>query len=85
MLIMLRKKSNIYSELSKKYGLPQPVIEVICNSPFKFAKERIADNDDWRTILFANLFSFKIKKKYKNEQSFDKFQKNELGNTTRDV
>lgn len=82
---MIRKKNNIYLELSKKYNLPVQVIEVICNSPFKFAKEKIADNSDNKSIMFAYLFKYKLKKKYLNEQSFVKFKENELGNTIENV
>lgn len=64
---MIRKKNNIYLELSKKYNLPVQVIEVICNSPFKFAKEKIADDDNLKSIMFAYLFKYKLKKKYLNE------------------
>lgn len=64
---MIRKKSNIYLTLSKKYNLPVPVIEVICNSPFKFAKEKIADDSNVKSIMFAYLFKYKLKKKYLNE------------------
>lgn len=82
---MIRKKSNIYLTLSKKYNLPVPVIEVICNSPFKFAKEKIADDTNVKSIMFAYLFKYKLKKKYLNEQISIKFKENELGNTTKDV
>lgn len=82
---MIRKKSNIYLTLSKKYNLPVPVIEVVCNSPFKFAKEKIADNNNVKSIMFAYLFKYKLKKKYLNEQSFVKLKENELGNTTESV
>lgn len=82
---MIRKKSNIYLTLSKKYNLPVPVIEVICNSPFKFAKEKIADDANAKSIMFAYLFKYKLKKKYLNEQISIKFKENELGNTTKDV
>lgn len=64
---MIRKRSNIYLTLSKKYNLPVPVIEVICNSPFKFAKEKIADDSNVKSIMFAYLFKYKLKKKYLNE------------------
>lgn len=66
---MIRKKNNIYLELSKKYNLPVQVIEVICNSPFKFAKEKIADDDNLKSIMFAYLFKFKLKKKYKTNKA----------------
>lgn len=66
---MLQKQNNIYSVLAKKYNLPIPVIEVICNSPFKFAKEKIADDDNLKSIMFAYLFKFKLKKKYETDKT----------------
>ena len=41
-----QKKVSIYTELANIYNLPYQVIEVICNSPFKFAKQVIANNED---------------------------------------
>lgn len=64
---MILPKSNIYAELAKKYDIPVQVIEVICNSPFKFAKERMSDDSDLTAIMFAYLFKIKPKKKYLNE------------------
>lgn len=61
MSIQQRKKISIYSELANKYNLPYPVIEVICNSPFKFAKQIIADDADKKDIMFAYLFKLKLK------------------------
>lgn len=60
-----QKKVSIYTELANKYNLPYQVIEVICNSPFKFAKQVIAQNDDMKDIMFAYLFKLKLKKKFK--------------------
>lgn len=60
-----QKKVSIYTELANKYNLPYQVIEVICNSPFKFAKQVIADNNDQKDIMFAYLFKLKLKKKFK--------------------
>lgn len=60
-----QKKVSIYTELANKYNLPYQVIEVICNSPFKFAKKVISDNNDVKDIMFAYLFKIKLKKKFK--------------------
>lgn len=60
-----QKKISIYSSLANKYNLPYPVIGVICNSPFKFAKEVMSNNEDIKDIMFAYLFKLKLKKKYK--------------------
>ena len=62
-----QKQVSIYTELANKYGLPYQVIEVICNSPFKFAKQIIANDEDQKDIMFAYLFKLKLKKKFKNE------------------
>lgn len=62
------KQLAIYTELANKYNLPRQVIEVICNSPFKFAKEKIADDTDWKSIMFAYLFKIKLKKKFLNKK-----------------
>ena len=64
-----QKKVSIYTELANKYNLPYQVIEVICNSPFKFAKQVIADGNDMKDIMFAYLFKIKLKKKFKNENT----------------
>lgn len=60
-----QKKISIYTELANKYNLPYNVIEVICNSPFKFAKQIMADDEDKKDIMFAYLFKIKLKKKFK--------------------
>lgn len=64
-----QKKVSIYTGLANKYNLPYQVIEVICNSPFKFAKQVIADDNDPKDIMFAYLFKIKLKKKFKNENT----------------
>lgn len=63
------KKVSIYTELSNKYNLPYHVIEFICNSPFKFAKQVMSDDDDKKDVMFANLFKIKLKKRFKNEDT----------------
>ena len=53
--------TNIHSVLASKYKLPQNVIEVICNSPFKFTNKVMTDPEDSRTIMLAYLFKIKLK------------------------
>ena len=64
-----QKKVSIFTELANKYNLPYQVIEVICNSPFKFAKQVITNDEDQKDIMFAYLFKIKLKKKFKNENT----------------
>lgn len=69
MLMQQKRQTSIYSKLSSKYNLPYQVIEVICNSPFKFAKSVISDDTDQKDIMFAYLFKLKLKKIYKSESN----------------
>lgn len=64
----MKRQSKFKQELSQKYNLPLPVIEVICNSPFSFAKEKIKQDAN-RPIMFAYLGKIKLKKKFLNEST----------------
>lgn len=66
-----QKKISIYTQLANKYNIPYQVIEVICNHPFKFANEKISDNNDIKSIMFSYLFKIKPKKKYKHGKEID--------------
>ena len=72
---MQDKKVNIYTQLSNKYSIPSQVIEVICNSPFGFAKEIISKGDDQKAIMFAYLFKLKLKKKYEQDNKEEQCEK----------
>lgn len=56
---------KIYRTLAKQYNMDIQDIMRICNSPFKFTIERMIDEDP-KDILFANLFRFKMKKRFKD-------------------
>lgn len=59
----MRNQTSIYTKLSNKYKLPYPIIEVICNSPFRFINGAIT-NSDPKPIRMLYLGKFKLKKKY---------------------
>ena len=77
-----QKKVSIYTELANKYNLPYQVIEVICNSPFKFAKQVIANDEDQKDIMFAYLFKIKLKKKFKCQNTQNGMTSNMAEETT---
>lgn len=60
----MTKKQNIYQQLASEYNIPQHVVEVICNSPFKFANKVMQDPEDTTPIMFAYLFKIKLKNYY---------------------
>lgn len=62
----MRNQVSIYTELSNKYNIPYPIIEVICNSPFRFTNS-IISNLDPKPVRFSYLGKFKLKKRYEKE------------------
>ena len=77
-----QRKVSVYTELANKYNLPYQVIEVICNSPFKFAKQVMADEDDDKDIMLAYLFKIKLKKKFKCQDMQNGLNAKEVVETT---
>lgn len=59
----MKDQPSIYTKLSNKYNLPYQIIEVICNSPFRFTNEAITNMDN-KSIRFTYLGKIKLKKKY---------------------
>ena len=60
---MRKRGQHIYTQLSNKYNLPYQVIEVICNSPFKFTNEAITAGDE-KPVMMAYLGKIKMKKRH---------------------
>lgn len=67
-MISTKNQTTLYTKLSNKYNLPYQVIEVICNSPFRFANEKITEQSN-KSIMFAYLGKIKLKKRYENKES----------------
>lgn len=59
----MRNQTSIYTKLSNKYNISYQVIEVMCNSPFKFTSKVMSESDE-KPVMMAYLGKFKIKKKY---------------------
>ena len=65
---MQERTKDIFTVLSKKYNLNRHVIELICNEPFAFTKERMMDLNDTKTIMIHYLGKFSLRKKYLNDK-----------------
>lgn len=72
--MIIKQDKSIYTQLANKYNLSSQVIEVICNHPFKFASERIADDTNTKPIMFGYLFKLKLKKKFLEEHEANKIK-----------
>jgi hypothetical protein len=62
----MRNQVSIYTKLSNKYNISYPIIEVICNSPFRFTNSVIS-NLDPKPVRFSYLGKFKLKKRYEKD------------------
>ena len=65
---MINTRYAFYAILAKKYNIPEPVIEVICNSPFKFIKDHMSECDS-KPFMLTYLFKIKLKKKYNTKSN----------------
>jgi hypothetical protein len=61
-------KSDIYTELSKKYSLHRNIIIQICNHPFVFGSRRISDDSDEKSIMYPYFGKIKLKNRFKNRK-----------------
>lgn len=73
----MRNQTSIYTKLSNKYNIPYQVVEVICNSPFKFTNQVIT-NLDPKSVMFAYLGKFKVKKRYEEDAKSRQIRSNSI-------
>ena len=73
----MRNQTSIYTKLSNKYNIPYQVIEVICNSPFKFANKAITEFDP-KPVMMAYLGKFKVKKRYEEDAKSRQIRSNSI-------
>lgn len=60
--------NDIYRLLAKKYNISFIEARRICNSSYKFIRNRMTEQDP-KPILLAGLFRFKIKRKYEKRNN----------------
>lgn len=59
------KEKAFFKKLGKRFDLPPNVIQVICNSPFKFTLDVAKDPDDMKDIMFTYLCKIGLKPRFK--------------------
>lgn len=72
----ISKSGDIYTELSKKYGLHRNTIMSICNHVFIFTARRIADPEDERTIMLPYFGKIRVRKRFLGRKK-EKVKENE--------
>ena len=60
---------NIIKEVSEKTQIDKDIVEIICKHPFLFTVDVMKDEKDTHDILFAKLFKFKLKNRFKKNKN----------------
>lgn len=63
-------KDRKVKELSKEKGIDERVVRLIADYPLKFARKKMADDNDWRPIMIR--YFAKFVPKYKKQLDLDK-------------
>lgn len=60
---------SVIKEVAKITGYDKDTVAKVCKFPFVFTEDVMKDKDDTHDILFAKLFKFKLKKRYKENKN----------------
>ena len=60
---------DVIKDVSKQTQIDKGLVEIICKHPFLFTTQVMKDEEDHHDILFAKLFKFKLKKRFKDNKT----------------
>ena len=60
---------NIIKQVSKNLNIDKEIVDLVCKHPFKYTVEVMKDTEDYRDILFNQLFKFKLKRRHKEDKT----------------
>jgi len=60
---------NIIKRVSKNLNIDRDIVDLVCKHPFRYTIEVMKDTEDYRDILFNQLFKFKLKRRYKENKT----------------
>lgn len=60
---------DIIKQVSKNLNIDKEIVDLVCKHPFKYTVEVMKDTEDYRDILFNQLFKFKLKRRYKEDKT----------------
>ncbi len=66
---MVRNSVDIYTELSKKYGISRRVVEYACSYIFIYTRRAVLNRENEKTIMIKGLGKFKLKSRYVGKKS----------------
>lgn len=60
---------QVIKQVSKNTGIDKDIVSKICKHPFSYTVAAMKDEEEYRDILFNQLFKFKLKTRYKENKS----------------
>lgn len=60
---------DVIKEVTKRTQIDKDVVETVCKHPFLCTVDIMKDSADTHDILFAKLFKFKLKKRFKKDKT----------------
>ena len=61
--------NTVIKEVAKRTGEDIEIVDTICKHPFKFTTDVMKSETDYHEILFAKLFKFKLKGRFKDDKT----------------
>lgn len=61
--------ADVTKEVSKQTGADINIVDQVCKHVFKFTEQVMKDEEDLHDILFAGLFKFKLKTRFKDNKT----------------
>ena len=60
---------QVIKQVAKRLDLDRDLVSTVCKHAFKQTVEVMKSEDDYRDILFNQLFKFKLKRRYKEDKT----------------
>lgn len=60
---------DVIKQVSKQTGIDKEIVDVVCKHVFRFTTDVMKDPQDTHEILFAKLFKFKLKNRFKDDKT----------------
>lgn len=65
----MKDLTYVIKEVSKRTGADIELVDQICKHVFRFTVDIMKDENDYHEVLFAKLFKFKLKSRFKEDKT----------------
>ena len=65
----MKDLAYVIKEVTKRTKIDEQIVSAVCKHVFKFTIDVMKDENDYHEILFAKLFKFKLKGRFKENKT----------------